>query len=90
MDKGDTGGLGYFDNFSSNCLFFLVKFINWANWSFFRTSKQRFVRMTEKSTKDDYDDCNDNFHSNDGNFDHNDDKNYPETYNAMPESKQIF
>ena len=46
--------------------------------------------MTEKSTKDDYDDCNDNFHSNDGNFDHNDDKNDPKTYNAMPENKFFF
>ena len=39
---------------------------------FFRTSKRRFARMTEKSTGDDNDGCNDNY---DGHFDDNDDKN---------------
>ena len=43
-----------------------------ATWSFFfQTSKRRFARMTEKSTGDDNDGCNDNY---DGHFDDNDDK----------------
>ena len=41
---------------------------------FFLTSKQRFARMTEKSTIDYYNNgCNDNY-DNDGNFDNNYDK----------------
>ena len=44
---------------------------------FFWTSKQRFARMTEKSTSDDYDGCIDNY---DGHFDDNDDKNDQKTY----------
>ena len=46
-----------------------------ATWSFFfRPSKRRFARMTEKSTDGDNDDCNDNYDSNDDNIDDNDEK----------------
>ena len=41
---------------------------------FFRTSNQRFVRLTEKSTIDYNTGCNDNYDSNAGNFYDNDDK----------------
>ena len=44
--------------------------------SFFRTSKRRFARMKEKSTFDYSNGCNDNYDSNDGNFDDNDDKKH--------------
>ena len=40
--------------------------------TFFRTSNRRFARMTEKSTIDYNNGCNDNYDSNDGNFDDND------------------
>ena len=43
---------------------------------FFRTTNRRFVRMTEKSTIDFNNGCNDNYDSNDGNFDDNDDKKH--------------
>ena len=36
---------------------------------FFLTSKQGFARMTDKSTVDNNDGCNDNYDSNDGSFD---------------------
>ena len=46
-----------------------------ATWSsFFRTSKRHFTRMTGKSINDDNDNCNDNYYSNDGNFDDYDEK----------------
>ena len=49
----------------------------WATWSsFFQTSKRRFARMTEKSTSDYNNGCNDNHNDNDGNFDNNDDKKH--------------
>ena len=38
--------------------------------------------MTEKSTDDDNLVCNDNYDSNDCNFDDDDDKNYQKTYNS--------
>ena len=44
--------------------------------SFFRTSKRRFARMTEKNTIDYNNGFNDNYNSNDGNFDDNDDKKH--------------
>ena len=44
--------------------------------SFFRTSKRRFARMTEKNTIDYNNGFNDNYISNDGNFDDNDDKKH--------------
>ena len=41
-----------------------------ATWkSFFRTPKQRFARMTEKSTIDYNNGCTDNYDCYDGNFD---------------------
>ena len=48
-----------------------------ATWSsFFRTSKRRFARMTEKNTIDYNNGFNDNYNNNDGNFDDNDDKKH--------------
>ena len=45
--------------------------------TFFRTSNRRFARMTEKKSTIDYNNgCNDNYDSNDGNFDDNDDKKH--------------
>ena len=41
---------------------------------FFLTSKRRFARMTEQSDDDNIDDCNDNYDSNDWNFEDNDEK----------------
>ena len=48
---------------------------------FFLTSKQRFARMTGKSDNDDIDGCNENYDSNDWNFEDNDEKNYQKTIN---------
>ena len=44
--------------------------------SFFRTSKRRFARMTEKNTIGYDNGFNDNYNSNDGNFDDNNDKKH--------------
>ena len=54
---------------------------NSGNLVFFRTSKLFFALMTEKSDDDDNDGCNDNYDSNDWNFEDNAEKNVQKTIN---------
>ena len=57
---------------------------------FFRMSKRRFARMTEKSTNDDNDNCHDNYDSYDGNFDNYDEKITKKIYKYYDFSAKLY